>query len=496
MKTLLNNTRLEKWIALPIVAVLILPQLASADTLTHRTNPFLNSAQTAGINQLDPDQSVARAKDLSNAFRAASNKVLPSLVAIETRVEASKSSRSGRQNPFAQKPSNRPATGIGSGVIIDESGVIITNNHVVMDGKGEVTVRLNDGREFSAAEVLTDPKTDIAVIRLEGASGLTATPMGDSDSAEIGDWVLALGQPFGLESTVTAGIISAKQRGIGMNERESYIQTDAAINPGNSGGPLVNLNGEIVGINTAISSRSGGNEGIGFAVPINLARWVGGQLMSHGTVKRAYIGVGVQELDATLANQFGVSPRGGVVLTMVQPDSPAAKAGLKTGDVLVSFDNIKIWEPSQLQLAVERCEPGQSKKLNVVRNKRSIKLSIVPNQISIGSLEIAPKVKRKVPVSKATSSLGLRVESLDAETAERLGVDDIDGVVVTGIARGGLAQQSGLKPGYVIAEVNHRSVKNMDEFTDAMKNADGKDGILLLVRAGEGSRYLVLKSPA
>ena len=205
-------------------------------------------------------------------------------------------------------------------------------------------MRTHDGRPFVATDVWTDPKTDLAVVKIDGASDLTAAMLGDSDQAEIGDWVIALGQPFGLESTVTAGIISAKHRGIGITARENFLQTDAAINPGNSGGPLVNLRGEVVGINTAIHSRSGGNNGIGFAVPSNLARWVSDQLVNTGTVKRAYLGVGIQPVSGDLADALAVQPRGGVAVTDVFPDTPAAEAGLKSGDVIVRFG----WQARQL----------------------------------------------------------------------------------------------------------------------------------------------------
>ena len=201
-------------------------------------------------------------------------------------------------------------SGMGSGLVIDASGVILTNSHVVADGR-KITVRLHDGREFKASKVVTDPKADLAVLQIEGAGHLTAAKLGDSDSVEVGDWVLALGNPFGLEGTVTAGIVSAKGRGVGINERENFIQTDAAINPGNSGGPLVNIDGEVIGINTAISSNSGGNEGIGFAIPINLAKWVAQQLSDGGTVHRARLGVMVQPLTYELAQQFGLQSAAG-----------------------------------------------------------------------------------------------------------------------------------------------------------------------------------------
>ena len=384
--------------------------------------------------------------------------------------------------------------GLGSGVIVDSSGVILTNNHVVAGGRGEVTVRLSDGREFPAVEVLTDSKSDIAVIRIEGASDLMAATMGDSDHAEIGDWVLALGQPFGLESTVTAGIVSAKQRGIGMSERESYIQTDAAINPGNSGGPLVNLNGEVVGINAAISSRSGGNEGIGFAVPINLARWVGGQLMEHGVVHRSYMGVGVQELDASLARQFGVSPKGGVAVTLVQSGSPAAEARLRVGDIIVSCDGEKIHDPSQLQLVVERCEPGQSQSIEIIREGKQVSFKVTPAQQADQSISADIPAFNSAVESGSESHLGMRVETLRQEIADQIGVSDSDGVVVTAIARGSTAQRAGLQPGVVVTEVNRQAIHTIDDFVTVMKSADSNAGILMLVKTGDVARFIVLKT--
>ena len=238
--------------------------------------------------------------------------------------------------------------GAGSGVIVDPSGVILTNNHVVAGG-GKVMVRLHDGREFKAVDIKTDPKTDLAVLRIKGAGPLPAARLGDSSKVEVGDWVLALGEPFGLEGTVTAGIISAKGRGLGITDREDFIQTDAAINPGNSGGPLVNLDGEVIGINTAISTSTGGYQGVGFAIPIDLAKWVGGQLVQYGKVHRAYLGVIIQPVTQPLAEQFKVKVHQGVLVTEVQPDTPAAKAGLKAGDIILEFAGKPVSSPRELQ---------------------------------------------------------------------------------------------------------------------------------------------------
>ena len=312
------------------------------------TPPSSGNAMAGHANADQLRQTMPRryAKGMSKAFHDAASKVLPSVVMItNTPAMAEKSGnqksapdQNSEEMPFGLKgtpfgdlfknpelhqllqavPSgpmpDMPGQGMigaGSGVIVDPSGVILTNNHVVAGG-GKVMVRLQDGREFKAVDIKTDPKTDLAVLRIEGAGTLPAARLGDSSKVEIGDWVLALGQPFGLEGTVTAGIVSAKERGIGITDREDFIQTDAAINPGNSGGPLVNLDGEVVGINTAISSNNGGYQGVGFAIPANLAKWVGGQLETAGKVQRAYLGVGIQLVTQPLAEQFKVKVHEGV----------------------------------------------------------------------------------------------------------------------------------------------------------------------------------------
>ena len=332
------------------------------------------AASLASIGAVMPNASknpaAAPARALSQSFREAVKAVQPAVVMIKSeaampvKLEGQTPGDDDSLGPFGNMPElrkffkNMPRAphhgegGLGSGLIIDASGVILTNAHVVRDGR-EITVRLHDGREYKATKVHTDPKADLAVLRIEGADNLTAAKLGNSDDAEVGDWVLALGNPFGLEGTVTAGIVSAKGRGIGLNERESFIQTDAAINPGNSGGPLVNLDGEVIGINTAISSSSGGNEGVGFAIPINLAKWVAKQLTDGDTVHRARLGVMIQPLTHELAQQFGMKAHEGVLVAGVSPDSPAAKVGFKAGDVIVEFAGKAVASPQELQGLVE-----------------------------------------------------------------------------------------------------------------------------------------------
>jgi serine protease Do len=461
------------------------------------------------------------AKDLSLAFRAAADRVLPTLVAIEMNPVTDRSNNNerlapprnpfGNRNPFEGTPfeemfRDQPFPGfrfespsdptprrggMGSGVIIDEAGLILTNNHVVA-GSGQVKIRLHDGREFLAQQVWTDPQTDIAVVKIN-AERLTAAQLGDSDHAEIGDWVLALGQPFGLESTVTAGIISAKHRGLGITSRESFLQTDAAINPGNSGGPLVNLNGEVIGINTAISSRSGGNDGIGFAVPINLARWVADQLADGGVVRRAYLGVGIQPMNAAIAKKFHVQPREGVLVTEVFPKTPAAKAGLQAGDVIVQFDSQAIGSPQELQVAVERSTMGESQKLVVVRDGNRKELTFVPEEQPKNYGE--PAAEESSPpsqLSEPQGALGMELDTLTPEIAKRLGVPNASGVVITAIQPDSPAARLGLKPGMVIAELDRQPVQDLEQAMKVLTDVK-EDGVLLLVRSQAGSRYLLLK---
>lgn len=413
---------LRKWIASGAVAAVVAVGAAwgthaMGDARVKTTPVVFKTNRVPGITTEEAARAVTCAKDLSVAFRVASERVLPAVVTINTKAKPAlsmvnqKGSRGPRRggNPFSgtpfsgtpfedlfrgfpmddddrsfefRSPGPRQQEGMGSGVIVDASGLIMTNNHVVGGGSEnvEVQVRLADGREFLAEEVLTDPKTDIAVIKIKDATDLVVAELADSDQVTTGDWVLALGQPFGLESTVTAGIVSATHRGVGINARESFLQTDAAINPGNSGGPLVNLDGRVVGINTAISSRGGGNDGVGFAIPSNMANWVGDQLIKNGRVKRAYLGVGIQFVDASLAKKFNVKPRQGVAITEVYPDSPAAKVGLKVNDLIQSYAGVKVDSPRELQLLVERSELGRPHALEVLRDGKSIILNLIPEE--------------------------------------------------------------------------------------------------------------------
>ena len=504
----------------------ILAAIAAAGLLSGAAWVNADQSQKSLLGSLSPQQQAAidSAHHLSSAFRTVAEKLLPSVVSIENRPAVASAwnstgnpqpSQDGMrgENPLKGTPFEdmfrglerggpninpgrsvpAPRGGIGSGVIIDSSGVILTNNHVVAGG-GEVTVRTHDGREFVATQVWTDPKTDLAVVKVD-ATGLVAATLGDSDRVSIGDWVMALGQPFGLESTVTAGIISAKHRGIGITARENFLQTDAAINPGNSGGPLVNLRGEVVGINTAIHSRSGGNEGIGFAVPSNLARWVGDQLVNGGSVKRAYLGVGIQPVTPELAKELNVKPRSGVIVTDVYPDTPAAKAGLESGDVIVRFGEKMVATPQALQLAVERSPFGKELMIEIVRGGKVMKLGykaeMQPTDFGATTYE------KKSQPGKRMEGIGLEIAPLDGAVAKQLGMDGIEGVVITSVREQSPAAEAGLAPGIVIREVNRQKVSAVADFERLMakhRQDDSAEGILLLVRSEKGSRFVVVNS--
>lgn len=487
--------------------------------------------------EIAPDVAVNSARALSQAFRNAASDVLPSVVAIRTVPEVAKRTvpkRQGeaeersehpfhefRETPFGdlfrehpelkrffeQMPGQRPsvpgfgvpgprAGGIGSGVVMDKEGIILTNNHVVA-GAGKVSVQLEDGREFEAVEIHRDPRTDLAVLRIEGAGNLTPAKLGNSDVAEVGDWVLALGEPFGLEGTVTAGIISAKGRGLGIAEREDFIQTDAAINPGNSGGPLVNLDGEVIGINTAISSRSGGNQGVGFAVPINLAKWVADQLIGTGTVRRAYLGVVIQPVTHELAQHLGVQARQGVLITEVMPNTPGEKAGLKVGDVVVEFAGRKMTKPIELQGAVERMEIGSEHPLVVLRDgkRRELKVAVGEQPADFGrTLRRGgdPETDAK-PEPSQFEGLGFQVESLTDEVAEHLGLQGHEGLVITEVEPGSPAAEAGLTQGVLITHVDRRRVTDVGALREAVEAASSEKGLLLRVRDRRGARFIVIK---
>ncbi|QDU06119.1 putative periplasmic serine endoprotease DegP-like precursor [Gimesia chilikensis] len=386
--------------------------------------------------------------------------------------------------------------GTGSGFIINKSGLIMTNSHVV-NGADVVKVTLNDGREFTASDIKTDPRSDVAVIKID-APDLVAIPLGDSSKMEIGDWVLAIGNPFGIGMSVTNGIISAKSRGPGINDREDYLQTDAAINPGNSGGPLLNLRGEVIGINTAISSRSGGYDGVGFAIPVNMARWVSGQLIDHGMVKRSFLGVGIQPISNDLSKSFDIKVGQGAIITQVMEDSPADKADLKTGDIILNFAGKDVSGPRNLQGIVEQLSVGKSYTMELLRDGKRVHKQVtmqeMPKSFSVAKnespLEDSSKGKQKTSVN----DLKIEVQPLTKELANQLGYsDDVNGVVITSVEPGSAAEEAGLMKGMIIEKIGTTEVTTMDQFNLGLKEAKEKDRVLLLVRNHSGARFVVVQ---
>jgi serine protease Do len=482
-----------------------------------------NPADGAAINSARQ-----QAKAMSQAFHAAAEQVLPTVVTITSRPTVVNTSRkanpddgddNAEESPFGFNGSpfggmlNDPNFGdllkkfhggmpnlphgvasSGSGVIVDPSGVVLTNNHVVAGG-GEIMVRLSDGREFKAAEIKTDPRSDVAIVRIHAKEPLPFARLGRSSEVEVGDWVLALGQPFGLEGTVTAGIVSAKGRGLGNIEHdEEFIQTDAAINPGNSGGPLVNLDGEVIGINTAISTSSGGNQGVGFAVPIDLAKWVGGQLEQGGAVHRAYLGVLIQPVTQELAEQFKIKVHDGVMVREVRDNTPAAKAGLQPGDVILKFAGQAVNNPRDLQNVVERSPIGSSQPLVLLRDGKQTTLNVTCNEMPGDMTASSGRAGRGQEGDRsAVDALGIETESLTAAKARELGIKADSGVVITEVNPGSPAAMAGLSRGMVITQANRKAVKSPEDLRKALASKPLKEGVLLLVRTEEGTRMVMLR---
>ena len=391
----------------------------------------------------------------------------------------------GPQNRFG-KPREQREQGLGSGVIVAPDGFILTNNHVV-DGAKEIKVYTSDKRELKARVIGADPKTDIAVVKVE-AKNLPTLPFADSSQAQVGDIVLAIGNPFGVGQTVTMGIISATGRGnLGIEDYEDFIQTDAAINPGNSGGALINASGQLIGINTAILSRAGGNQGVGFAVPANLARTVMNQLLKNGKVVRGYLGVMIQPVSPEIAKAFNLPDARGALVGEVTPDGPAARAGLAQGDVITELNGARVDDSRELRLKISQLAPGSAIRLNLLRDGS-------PREVSVTLGELPNEKEAATDGKPESDSLaGLSVENLTPQIARQLELQsNAGGVVVTDIQDGSRADDAGLRSGDVIQQVNRRPVNNVAEFERAMKQNIGKSALLLVNRKGHTS-YVVIE---
>jgi serine protease Do len=391
-----------------------------------------------------------------------------------------------RFGPGPELPKQRREQSLGSGVIVSSEGYVLTNNHVV-EGATDVKVTLSDKRELKAQIIGTDAKTDVAVLKLEG-SNFPAITLGDSSKVQVGDYALAIGDPFGVGQTVTMGIVSAKGRSnLGIEDYEDFIQTDAPINPGNSGGALVNDRGELVGINTAILSHgSGGNEGIGFAIPVNLAREVMNQIMDHGKVTRGYLGIVIQPITPAMSKALGQSEPQGVLVGDVSPKGPAQASGVERGDVILDLNGKAINDSNELRNTIALLQPGETVTLKVSRNGSTrdikVKLGELPSSKEEGQNEHGGASKDALE--------GVSVENLDAETAKELGLPvSTKGVVVTDIDPSSPKADSGLRKGDVIQEVNHQPVHNVAEFEQALHKT-GKENALLLVNRGGTTLFI------
>ncbi|MDK2858533.1 MAG: serine protease Do [Verrucomicrobiota bacterium] len=437
---------------------------------------------------------VATLRDTGRAFAQIAKEATPAVVSIRVEQTVDQQMPSGFPFEFffgpqfrQQIPQQRRQIGQGSGFIISEDGYILTNNHVVNDADS-IQVTLKDGREFDAELVGTDPETEIALIRIDGKN-LPTVELGDSDDLEVGEWAIAVGNPFGLQETVTVGIISATGRSeVGITDYENFIQTDAAINPGNSGGPLLNIDGKVIGINTAIYSRSGGYMGIGFAIPINMALEIKDALIKEGRVQRSMIGVYLQRITPELAESFGLKNTEGILITQVAEDSAAAEAGIAAGDIIVGFNNQPVGKLARFRNRIAALPPGTEVTLTILRNgeQKEIKLVTRAKDNAVAAAGGSFSILKKA---------GFDVEELNSETILRLQLPaNVTGMLVTEVQDGGPAWRSGLRAGMIIRSVNRIPTTTANEFHKALQSVQGSNNLLLLVQIPRhGARYIVVK---
>lgn len=387
---------------------------------------------------------------------------------------------------FGDRPPPRQQRSLGSGFIISPDGYIVTNDHVVGDAD-KITVRLSDEDEFEAKIIGTDDKTDLALIKIEAEEPFQSVPLGNSSDLQIGDWVMAIGNPFGLEQTVTAGIVSAKGRVIGAGPYDDFIQTDASINPGNSGGPLLNLQGEVVGINSAIFSQGGGNIGIGFAIPIDMAKSIINQLKNSGKVTRGWLGVAIQTVTAELAKSFDLEEPIGALVAEVTEGGPAEKAGIERGDIITHFKDEKILKSHDLPAMVARTPVGEKVEVTVLRGGKE-------QTISVALGELTDQVAQGGSREESEASWGLTVADISDEHLQRYRLpDNQKGVVVTAVEPGSPAEMAGIRPGDVIEEVNRQAVQSVRDFTTAVEEVKDAETLLLLARRGNFTSFFALR---
>jgi serine protease Do len=499
----------------PLKAVAVAILLASGGTAAL----LAQSKESAQYPARVPAETLRHAQALSEAFKEVSRSVSPSVVNIRStqqrqpRVQEQGDPRQQPESPFddelfrrffgdefrefrfgPQMPSQpMPRVGEGTGVVIREDGHIVTNNHVVQDAT-QIRVTLNDERQYDGRVIGTDPESDLAVIKID-ATDLTPATLGDSETLEVGEWVLAIGSPLGLQRTVTAGIISAKGRGtMGLADIGDFIQTDAAINPGNSGGPLVNLYGQVVGINTAISTRTGGYMGVGFAIPSNIVNPVVNSIIDTGKVERGWLGVSIQPLNDELAQSFGFNGQG-VLIGDVLHNTPANEAGLKAGDIVNSINGRRVTNPSQLLNAIAEMQPGAEAKLQIFRDGQTKQYTVTLGDRAQQQLTQRSGSRSEPRQSQEmTERLGMTIGQLTPELSRQLGATNQRGVVVMQVEPGSSAANAGLAEGDIITRVGDHDVQTQQDFAEALEDADLSKGVRLQIFSQGSSRFLILKN--
>ena len=459
-----------------------LAALLAACTLAAATPLATASAPDAPVADEQP-AARRQANDLSRAFRHAARTIAPSVVTINT---------IGTQVEMPAPQRRQPARGTGTGVVISRDGYVVTANHVVADA-GEIELVFHDGRSAKATVVGLDPGTDIAVLRTD-ASGLEPAAFGNSEALETGEWVVAIGAPFGLEQTVTAGIVSAKGRSdVGLATFENYIQTDAAINPGNSGGPLANLDGEIIGINSAISSRGGGNDGIGFAVPSKVVRRVVDALIADGRVARGFLGIGVQPADGEMLAGLGAANESGVLVNRVERGSPAERAGLEPGDVITAIAGREVRSPGELVATIGEIAPGSEIDVEAIRGGRERRMQAVLSERQDDGARRGARDAGARPMS-AMDRLGLALRPIGEDEAAAVGIE-VNGsaLVVERVVDGGPAARAGIEAGDVIRRLGSREITTPRDAHEALAAIAPDAAVPALVERGGHARFVLIR---
>jgi len=458
---------------------------------------FFRQGPPAASALVTESRSSDSAVDMPGSFADLTEMLSPTVVNIKaTKIEKVRGLHmpNGQEGPFEdffehffrqmpQPPGNRPRQGAGSGVIISSDGYILTNNHVV-EGATELTVTMNNKKEYKAKIVGRDPKTDLALLKIDAGETLPSATMGDSEQLRVGDWVLAIGNPFGLKHTVTSGIVSAKGRIIGAGPYDDFIQTDASINPGNSGGPLFNMEGMVVGINTAIIPQG---QGIGFAIPVNTAKPLIPQLIEDGEVTRGYLGVSIQTITPDLAKALKIKEQKGALVSDVVPEGPADRAGIKRGDLIVAYNNKNVDDSHDLPQLVAVTEEGKKATVTLIRNGKKKDIHVKVGKLPSDGATLAESQNSE------QGKWGFMLEDMDRRTADRLGRKDNRGVVVVHVEPGSPAALAGIRRGDIILEVNQEPVESVRDVKKQIAGADDKDTLLLLVNRDQGSFFVGLR---